>query len=1149
MNENQSIPSKHPVRFAVVSFLSALTIAHSLGGFRVLSAQDSDGTASPKTKLTPAQITFFEQRVRPVLVKRCYDCHSEDSVESKLHVDSLAGLLRGGTRGPAIVAGNPQKSLLISAIKHTDRLQMPPKEKIPAREIVDLTRWVKMGAPWPNAKPFVGRKEPPRRTGPRFTDAERQFWAFQKPVRPARPAVRNQRWVRSPIDAFVLAKLEAKGLRPAPPADRRTLIRRATFDLTGLPPTPREVEAFVSDKSPRAFEKVVDRLLASPGYGERWGRRWLDIARYADSNGMDENLAYANAFRYRDYVVAAFNKDKPYDRFVQEQIAGDLLPDEGDPAAKLEALVATGFLSLGPKMLAEDDPIKMQMDIVDEQIRAVGEAFMGLTLGCARCHDHKFDPIPTADYYSLAGIFKSTKTMENFRVVARWQERPLATPSALARQRAHRQQIDRKKREIKQLTKQAEDRLLSDARKHIADYLIAARNQRRLDDFLRQMQSARHPAKNTAFPGLTIIEAENFTRGNVKRSFSGYGQTIGVIYNKGELPNVAEYDVAVKQAGLYQLQLRLAAAQSRPVKLMLNGKLAKSAAAAKVTGSWFPDTQTWVMVGFFRLHKGINTIRLERDGPFPHFDKLLLVPLPFGGRRNKTATSSPAAGDRYELVPEFIEQWVAYLKKTEQDPHSPFAVWNAFRSGGRSAVQKIDRAHIPPGLLSGPQPVSVAELADRYQQLFNRVEQAWQRLKKTKAGAALKKLPAAQQESLRQILYDSRGPFAISRQVQSGYPETIRKQLQKQRSELKSLERSLPTFPAAMAVSDGRIQDLRIHIRGSHLTLGKLVPRQFPEIIAGEHQTPIGNKQSGRLQLARWLTSPQHPLTSRVMVNRIWQGHFGEGLVGTPDNFGELGARPTHPRLLDWLAVYFMTAPNSAKTKGEQSGAGWSIKKMHRLIMLSATYQMSTTYNRRAAAADPENRLLWRMNRHRLDAEAIRDSILAIAGNLDRTQGGSLLPTANRKYVTSTANVNPLVYDNNRRSIYLPIVRSALYNVFQAFDFADPSVLNGQRINTTVAPQALFMLNSDVVEKQTRLLAQALLKNSALDDAGRVRRLYEQAYSRPSTPDETKRALSYVRRYEAALLSRKADVSTRRLLAWQSLSRAVLASNEFIYVE
>jgi hypothetical protein len=811
---------------------------------RVAAAPPEKG---PEKAADGRALKFFEERVRPVLAENCFKCHGPKKQKGGLRLDSRDAAFRGGDSGPVILPGHPDDSLLIKAIRQTEHPKMPPDKKLPDPVIADLTRWVMIGAPWPTAPATV--RPPSDPSSPAFTAQDRTFWAFQKPVAAPLPAVNELAWVRSPIDAFILARLEAKGLKPARTADRRTLIRRATFDLIGLPPTPAEVEAFLQDDSPDAFAKVIDRLLASPHYGERWGRHWLDVARYADSNGMDENLTQANAWRYRDYVINAFNQDKPYDRFVREQLAGDLLPAP-DEATGIEQVVATGYLALGPKMLAEDDPVKMQMDIVDEQIDTMGRAFLGLTLGCARCHDHKFDPIPTADYYSLAGVFKSTQTMDNFSVVARWHERTVATRTEIARKEAH-------------------DRLL-------------AQNQNEID-------------------------------------------------------------------------------------------------------------------------------RRVREGS--------------------------------EHLVRRARQWAA----------------------------------------------------------------------------------------------DPKGPFALPADIEANYPPALVAELKRLREQRAALEKARPVLPEAMAVTEGPIANVCIHIRGSHWTQGSEVPRQFPRILAGDKQLPIGAKQSGRLQLAEWLTRPDHPLTARVMVNRVWLGHFGQGLVRSPDNFGRLGERPDNQPLLDWLAVRFVAA-------------GWSVKAMHRLIMLSNTYQMSTVYDEKAALADPENRLLWRMNRRRLEAEAIRDALLAASGRLDRTMGGSLLQGNNRAYVLGYPNSSYNGYDADRRSVYLPVIRSDVYQVFQAFDFADPSVPNGQREVTTVAPQALFMMNAKLLLEQTRHMATLLLAQPS-SDADRVRLAYERALGRPPAEQETARMLAFLQRVETIPEIRKLEVGERRLRAWQSVCRVLLASNEFLYVE
>ncbi|QDT90290.1 DUF1553 domain-containing protein [Gimesia algae] len=1080
------------------------------------------------------QAEFFEKRIRPLLINQCYDCHSEDSIESGLRVDTFAGLVIGGERGPAIVAGKPAESLLISAVKHSGQLHMPPKDKLSQKEISDLTEWVRGGAYWPDAKPVAELKQESS-DGPLFTKSQQEFWAFQPPHKPMLPEVNKNDWVKGPLDRFVLTKLEAQGGTPASAADRETLIRRATFDLTGLPPTRTEIEAFLKDESPEAFARVVDRLLASPRYGERWGRHWLDVARYADSNGLDENLAYANAWRYRDYVIAAFNNDKPFDQFLQEQLAGDILAARGAAEHRNEKITATGFLSIGAKMLAEDDQMKMQMDIIDEQLDTVGRTFMGLTLGCARCHTHKFDPIPIEDYYSLAGIFKSTKTMENFKVVARWQEQLLASPAEIETLETQQQQIAALDAEIKSIIKEADERLLEQERGKTASYLLAAEIKNYYDQQNSDARSIGADPRKYESQSAILLEAEAYQTGNVKKSTTGYGEGIGVIYNAGMLPNIAEYEVEIPEAGRYQLEIRYAAAAARPVQLLINGDLVNDSAAGKVTGSWYPKSQQWKVQGVYQFKAGQNRVRLESKQAFPHVDKLLIAKPNVSSDQKENRIAALTAPDE-TLVGGFLLQWADYLQQSAGEKDSPFVIWNELVRSG-TVPQELSKTYQRFKVLkSVPPEQRLVQAAALYQSLFAEVEQEWHDYQKTKAGQKAKGLPDSEREAIRNVLYDPKGPFTLSEDREQSYTAELLTQLKTKRSQQKELTAALPKYPTAMSVSDQKPENIKVHLRGSHFTLGKEVPRQFLRIIAGEEQTPIDDQQSGRLQLAEWLTSGSHPLTARVMVNRIWRWHFGAGIVRTTDNFGKLGERPSHPELLDWLAVQFVEHD-------------WSIKDMHRLIMLSATYQMSTEFNPEMAAIDPENRLLWRMNRRRLEAEAIRDSILAVSGKLDYEMGGSLLNVENRKYVTSTRNVDPVVYQTNRRSVYLPIIRSALYDVLQAFDFADPSVLSGNRVHTTVAPQALFMMNSKFIMQNTEDFAESILHETHLEGPAKVNRIYERVFGRPATEKETTQALAYLNLYRRELAALELPADQKELRTWQSLCRVLISSNEFLFVD
>jgi mono/diheme cytochrome c family protein len=1077
---------------------------------------------------------FFEKNVRPLFAQRCLVCHAASAQPmGGLRLDSREALFKGGSRGAAIVAGKPDESLLIRAIRQTDSsLRMPPSGKLTEAEIAILTQWVAMGAPWASNRP------------PQSENSQK-FWAFTRPAEPTVPEVKNTSWVKSPIDAFVLAGLEAKDLKPAPPAGKRELLRRATFDLTGLPPTPEEVQAFLKDGEPQAFARVVDRLLASPRYGERWGRHWLDVARYADSNGLDENLVYKNAFRYRDYVIQAFNQDKPYDQFVREQLAGDLLPEAKDLATSFERWTATGFLSLGAKMLAEDDPVKMEMDIVDEQLDTAARAFMGLTVGCARCHDHKFDPIPQADYYSMAGIFKSSKTMENFKVVAKWHEYVLAPPEDRARLQAHEDKIKAKTKEIDRLTKAENRHLAEGARKKIGEYLLAA------DDVLRYAKIPLKPALDnvkTSGPGVVVRMAGSFDRGNAPRQLEK-GKPNVASGEKG--PFLVEYDIAVPAAGNYQVDLLEEETGDGTADISVNGVLMKKGAAAVQNRAASPDAGGWTVAGIFPFASGRNTVRLEHKSRFPYFEKLAVSSVPAGAPLTKT---NAQVARQYGINPGYLDHWVEEMRRAKGAPHSVLFAWYAFEATGSLDDASLSGWTSPAAkLFQNFHPKTREALSARYQEFFQQADRDWQALRAGRPEAdaidadneaedASKKepkesgLPDASLEGFREFLYAKAGPFRAPVEAKQYFPPAAQEQLTLLEKENKDLEAARPQYPQAMGVCEGpKIGDLPIHIRGSHWTLGQTVPRRFLRVIAGENQAAIPEGQSGRLQLAEWLTQPDHPLTSRVIANRIWRWHFGRGIVPSVDNFGRLGEPPTNLPLLNWLALRFVEN-------------GWSIKQMHRLTMLSNTYQMSTAYDARAAEIDPENTLLWRANRRRLEAEEIRDAVMAVSGNLDLTAGGTILTYKDREYVADTEKRGGSDYDRNRRAVYIPVVRSSMYEVFQAFDLPDPSTSNGDRNSTVVAPQALFMMNGSVVLAHTRTMAEKLLARADLDDSGRVRDAYERALGRPPSSKEIDRALSFIAQVDRAIEGRTTDPAKRRGLVWQSFCKSLISSNEFIYL-
>ena len=805
---------------------------------------------------------FFESKIRPVLAKNCYGCHAgtSGSPMGGLFLNSRTGMLTGGKSGPSIVPGKPEDSLLIHAIKYEGR-KMPPSGQLDAAVITDFEKWVSMGAP----DPRVDVKTAPK---PSTINIEkgRQYWAFQPPQKPVVPKVKNSKWSSEAIDRFLLARMEKEHVTPVIDADRATWLRRVTLDLTGLPPTPEEIDAFAQDRTKAAYAKVVDRLLASDRFGERWGRHWLDVARYADTVGRGRNYPFPFAWRYRNWVIDAFNKDMPYDQFVEDQIAGDLLPTDSVEKHNSQ-LIATGFLALGSHDIGEQNPAVFRMDVVDEQINATSRAFMGLTVGCARCHDHKFDPIPTSDYYAMAGIFRST-------------------------------------------------------------------------DMLSGLQ--RRPRDGASYFNVSLFAKLNYAPGEKEPVF---------------LPNPADHQ------RWEELQKEITEIQQNPRK-----------AIAKL------NAQT-----------NATTMMVAAKGK---------------AAKNAVATANMAAGQKLRVQAQQI-------------------------------LNEMDDYPLP------------------------------------------KDLVMAVRES------------------------------------------STPS-------------DCEIHIHGEVKELGPQVPRGFPQVVskAGE-TTQIGAKESGRLELAQWLTTRDNPLTARVAVNRIWEHLFGSGIVATVDNFGAMGEKPTNQQLLDYLAVRFMDQ-------------GWSTKKMIREIVLSHAYRLSSAANERNQNIDPGNSLQWRANRRRLEVEAIRDSLLSIAGRLDLTPPVES-PTmefrrgrpVGGKNVARNARNAPDDYAVSMRcrTVYVPVVRNFLPDMFETFDFPEPSETKGVRDVTTVPTQALFMMNSKFAIEQSKHAAERLLHVESLTPEARITRAYREVLGRAPTAPELAKSLEFI----------NATVKASDSVTWEHLYQALFASAEFRY--
>jgi hypothetical protein len=896
------------------------------------------GTARPSIAADdPKSVEFFEKKIRPLLAEHCHSCHSAEAQANKklkggLLLDSRDGWKAGGDSGPAIVPGKPNESLLIESVKYEGDLKMPPKGKLPAAALADLEQWVKLGAP----DPRVGGAKP-KQVGLSIEEG-RKFWSYKLVVKSAIPEVKDAAWAANDIDRFILSKLEAAGLKPTKDADRLTLARRLYFDLHGLPPTPEEADAFVKDADPQAYEKLVDKLLASPRFGERWGRHWLDVARFGESATLRGSV-FKEAWRYRDYVIDAFNRDVPFDTFIKDQLAGDLLPSRN--------VVATTYLQLGNHNLEEQDKKQLRMDVVDEQLDAISKGFLAQTVTCARCHDHKFDPIPTADYYALAGILRNVRSLKDANV-SEWIEVPLPAPPEVE----------------------------AAAKKH--DAAVAA------------LQEKLKVAKAKA-PGAT-----------------------GVLAIK-DVPGIVVDD-----------------------------------ADAKKVGEWMNSTSNATFIGAGYTH--------DKDAK--------------KGEKSITFDPDIATTGKYEV-------WFAYSPGGNRAAKVPVKVFSA--EGEKDFT--IDMTKTPP--VQG-RFISLGQFR------FEKDGQSFVLVSNEGTTGhvcvdAVAFIPADEVPKVKPLAKGSDNIAAME-------------------AELKKLQANAPKRPLAMSVIEEKlIEDTAIRVRGIVHNTGPIAPRGFLKV-ATFNAPAIPKTQSGRKELAEWIASKENPLTARVYANRAWHWLFGSGLVRTVDNFGTTGEKPSHPELLDHLASQF--------------AADWSVKKLVRSMVLSRTYRQTSA----PSAKDPENRHFGRVNRKRLEAEAIRDAMLSVSGKLSDERGGAMFPA------TIAADYG-FKHTATCRSVYVPVFRNALPEMFDAFDFADPSTVTGRRNASTVAPQALFMMNNPFAVEQAKHAAARLVAEKRADP---LKRAYGLTLGR--SPSEGERAVA------AKFLEKNPG-------AWAAVFQSLFASADFRYVE
>lgn len=932
---------------------------------------------------------FFEKRIRPILVEHCYECHSADKkIKGGLRLDTREGWEIGGDTGPAIKPRQPDESLLIKAVGYTDQeMQMPPKNKIPAADIEALRQWIKDGAVDPRTEASLAVK-PARHQAPDVITG-RQFWSFQLPRDVPAPAVQNKTWPRQTLDHYILSRLEKEKIQPAPDAAPEVLGRRLYYDLIGLPPSPEELEQFIAAMATEAgYEQIIDKLLNSPHFGERWGRHWLDMVRFAESSGGGRSLPFKDAWRYRDYVIESFNADVPLDRLITEQLAGDLLPGNTS-AEKRRNLIATGFLALGPTNYEEQDKHMLRMDIVDEQIETVGKAFLGMTIGCARCHDHKFDPIPTKDYYALAGIFRSTSTLKNYTDnVAHWIDAPLPLDGEEEQQMQAREiklaslktSIDQAKSQLKKLQPKPENIdktspiLPGDIQGVVVDDSMA----KRVGDW----------KASTVYP-----------------TYIGQGYTHDMNSNKGA--STLTFVPVIPKSGRYEVRFSYTALNNRANNVPITIFHADGEETVHVDETETPPIDSrFVSLGEYRFEKdGEGYILLTNEG-----------------------TKGFVTADAMVLIP----------------------------------VEQLDDSR--------------------------------------KALSGKKKNP----------------------------------DLVKAEALVKSLEVELKAFmaggaerPEAMSVKEGtEIEDCAIHIRGSIRNLGEKAPRGFLSVAHNDPTLVIGSKESGRRELAAWITSEKNPLTSRVLTNRIWMWLFGEGLVRTVDNFGITGELPSHPELLDRLALDFMND-------------GWSLKRTVKRYVMSRTYRMKSMS---PTVTDPDNRLLGHQNRRRMDAESIRDTMLVVSGAIDLQFGGS---TARASAIDQNTDVAQnleynFVFTDTRRSVYTPAFRNKRLELFEAFDFANINQTIGKRNTSTIAPQALFFLNHPFVIEQSKKAAERLVQRNESDDQ-LITLAYRQTLGR--MPSERERTLA-----QSFVQTSGSDTPQVRQENWAQLIQCLFASVDFRYL-
>ncbi|WP_395089224.1 DUF1549 and DUF1553 domain-containing protein [Armatimonas sp.] len=976
----------------------------------------------------------FEKSVRPVLAEKCLSCHGAAQQLGGVRLDQKLSLA--------------QTQKLIAAVGYQGAVKMPPSGKLPQSERVVLISWAQSGAALPALPtlptlptlPRPRSSATPSRSAPRSVGREGGGnWPYSPVTLSLAPPVVG---ARTDIDAFLLAKLKAKGLGFAPKADKRTLIRRISFDLTGLPPTPERVEAFVRDMRPDAYEKLADELLASSAYGERWGRHWLDVARYADSadaRGLGSEGDISEAWRYRDWVIGALNADLPYTEFIKQQLAGDLY---GDP-------VPTGFLAIGNWGNGDADKDKILTDIADDQVDVTSRAFLGLTVGCARCHDHKFDPLSTRDYYAMAGVFFSSHILPKLTPKGAG-EMMLRIPLETLAQKAAREKLAVVEKQLADERGAARKAVALAWAQEAAQGRIPENAERRWQEFLALDGP---PTLRTPMQRVGDIAGVDGVKGD-KPAVSA------TVNTTGQAQRILTFTLPPRSVNVHPSPNAGVAAVWKAARAGTFAVEATLADADPACGDGF----AWelrlgeVVLAAGKVANGGTAPPLKREVTVKAGEMLLLCVLPGGEYSCDTTTIGWKVGSD-DLTADALTH----------PGQGSFGPWRFVDLG---PVQRTAQTEA--------------------------IITAWKSGDRTKALALAAALPVEQSP----FLPDSDNQLLADTQARLTALERERTTLQTQIPAVPQIANGIAEGGVPGTPHEG-IHDVKVHKRGRYDNLGELVPRGAPVVLGGGPLKIASG--SGRRELAEWIASDKNPMTARVIVNRLWQGHFGRGIVATPSNFGKLGEKPSHLELLDYLA-------------SELVRRGWSLKALHKLIVTSDAYQQSSVPSALALARDTDNRLLSRAPRRRLEAEALRDSLLAASGKLDRAPGG----LAFRELSTP------------RRTVYSMTIRSDRTGFGPLFDSADPTNSAEKRTLSTVAPQALYLLNSPFALEQAQALATRLKAHTGTD-VGRIAYAYKLLYARPPSARELALGQSFLTKMATD--------------GWDAYAQALFCANEFCYVD